>query len=283
MKPEIVQAGKLPSTKEGFFTSFPNDRLEALMVASDITRAESQIVLSIIRLTFGFQKEEAPISIAWLGHLTGLRRRSVSRCLTSLKGKNVVSSTGYELIDGQKVSIWKVPPPSTWKVVTAKSLPVVTTQTLPSAEGSDRPDPKVVTARSDIKETKKKKEFKKRSASADARSEPLKEFLFSDYKRIKDMSLNPVFDGSDGKALKGMLKDLPDVPIEVLQSAWTAFLLSQDRFYRKMHGSHPVRYWASNVNTFLELASNSPQAGHSRLSAHNTKVGQDWLSRTDAK
>jgi len=254
------------------------------MVAGDITRAESQIVLSIIRLTFGFQKKEVPISIAWLGHLTGLRRRSVSRCLVSLKGKNVVSSTGYELIEGQKVSIWKVPSPSTWKVVTAKSLPVVTTRTLPSAEGSDRTDPKVVTARSDIKEKKKRKEEKRRrSASADGRFKPLKEFLFSDYKRIKGMSLNPVFNGSDGKAVKDMLKDLPDTPTEIFQSAWTAFLLSQDGFYRKMHGSHPVRYWARNINAFLELISNGPQAGHSRLSAHNTKVGQDWLSRTDTK
>ncbi len=284
MKPEIVQGGELPSTEEGFFTSFPNDRLEALMSASAITRAESQVILSIVRLTFGFQKEEAPISIAWLGHLTGLPRRSVSRCLASLQGKNVVSSTGYQLIDGQKVSVWKVAPPSTWKVVTTRTPPVVTARTLPSAEGSDRTDPKVVTARSDIKETKKRKEEKKRrSASADVRFEPLKEFLFSDYKRIKGMSLNPVFNGSDGKALKDMLKDLPDTHVEVLQSAWTAFLLSHDKFYRKMHGSHPVRYWASNVNAFLELASHGSQAGHSQLSTHNAKVGRDWLSRAGAE
>ena len=253
------------------------------MVAGEISRAENQVVLSIARLTFGFQKEEAPISIGLLGQLTGLPRRSISRCLASLQDKNVVSSTGYELIERQKVSVWKFAPPSTWKVVSVRSLPVVTRQTLPSAKGSDRTDPKVVTARTPIKEKKKRKEEKKRSASADARFGPLQEFLFSDYKRIKDMSLNPVFNGSDGKALKGMLKDLPDVPIEVLQSAWTAFLLSPDKFYRKMHGSHPVRYWASNVNAFLELASNGSQAGHSRLSTHNAKVGRDWLSRAGAE
>ncbi len=221
MKPEIVQAGKLPSTEEGFFTSFPNDRLEALMVAGDITRSESQIVLSIIRLTLGFQKEEAPISISWLEQLTNLPRRTVTRSLVSLKEKKVVSSTGHKQIRGQKVSVWKVAPPSMWKVGTTTSL----LGTL----GRDASDLKVGTPRSPIKERKKKKEFKKGSASADARSEPLKEFLFSDYKRIKDMSLNPVFNGSDGKALTQMLRSLPEVPTEVLQLAWTAFLLSPDK------------------------------------------------------
>jgi len=138
------------------------------------------------------------------------------------------------------------------------------------------------------KQTSYKKEGKegketRSPGSADVRFKPLKEFLFSDYQQIKGMKLNPVFNGSDGKALTQMLKSLPEVPIEVLQSAWTAFLLSPDKFYRKLHGSHPVRYWASNVNTFLELASNGSQAGHSRISAHNTKVGQDWLSRTEGK
>ena len=283
MKPEIVQDGELPSREESFFTSFPNDRLEALMSASDITRAESQVILSIVRLTFGFQKDEAPISIAWLGHLTGLPRRSVSRCLASLQGKNVVSATGYQLIDGQKVSVWKVAPPSTWKVVTTRTLPSAKGSDRSDTTGSDHTDPKAVTTRSPIKETEKKKKKETRSASADERFKPLKDFVFSEYKRIKGMSLNPVFNGSDGKALTQMLRSLPQVPPEVLKSAWTAFLLSQDKFYRKMHGSHPVRYWASNVNAFLELASNGPQAGHSRLSAHNTKVGQDWLSRTNTK
>ena len=134
------------------FTSFPNDCLEVLIATDDITRAECQVVLAVIRLTFGYHVQQAPISIGRLEEETGLPRRTVTRCLDSLQEKNVVSLTGYEMIEKQKVSVREVPHPSTWKVGTAKSLQVGTVQSLPSAEGRERGDQKVGTIRSPIKE-----------------------------------------------------------------------------------------------------------------------------------
>ena len=125
------------------------------MASCDITRAESQVVLSIGRCTFGFHKEQAPISISWLEGLTSLPRRTVTRCMRSLQSKNVITPRGQERIKGQLVTVWKINPVSTWKVGTQASLEVGTVASLLNAPGRDPSDPKVGTARSPIKERKK--------------------------------------------------------------------------------------------------------------------------------
>jgi len=108
--------------REGF-TNCPNEVLEALMVAGDITRAESQIILTVARFSYGFRRETAPTSITFLERSTNLPRRTVRRCLASLQEKKVLALKGKERIRGKgpKVLAWKINHPKMWQVCTVAS------------------------------------------------------------------------------------------------------------------------------------------------------------------
>ncbi len=54
---------------------------------------------------------------------------------------------------------------------------------------------------------------------------------------------------SDYKALKELLKKLPDTPLEKLEEIALSFLNSDDKFDQKQ--GHPMRFWASNINRWL--------------------------------
>lgn len=186
------------------------------MACSEITRAESQVVLSVARCTFGFHKEQAPISISWLEGLTSLPRRTVTRCMSSLQSKNVISPKGRERIKGQLVTVWKINPVSTWKVGTQTSLEVGTPQSLLNAPGRDPSGPKVGTVGSPIKERKKEPTTEERA------------FLLNSKFFSKDKKLT-----EDPEAFINAWKDArPDLDILQSLKKADAYLLSTTKKYK---------------------------------------------------
>jgi len=102
------------------------------------------------------------------------------------------------------------------------------------------------------KETRKEnKKARSTPSGADPRFQPLVDYLFESYQEVVGLSLRPAYKAADGNSLKQLLKDLPDNDAESLKQAWLSFLNTRDEFHRKQIKQHPVRYWSSNINTFL--------------------------------
>ena len=114
------------------------------------------------------------------------------------------------------------------------------------------------------------------SETSDARHRALVDRLFETYQSETGMNLKPVFNGSDGKAIKNLLGALPDIGVEELTESWIGFLRTDDEFHRKHIGQHPVRWWASRVNAFL---SGEKKSGTSKTLRHNVRTGKAWLAR----
>ena len=264
------------------YTQFYHD-LEEALIRARLSGTEYAVFLAIQRLTIGWKGKSKGdyIPVSRLSQMTGRDPSGVRTALQSLSQKKMLLQLKVPTFS--RPAMWRVNDNlAEWEnTIREENTNTVSGDSLSQCEVSSIP--REETSSTSIETFKDTLQKTVRSPSVDIRFTPLKTFLFSKYKAIKSLELRPVFNASDGKALKEMLKDLPEIPIESFQSTWIAFLLSEDQFYRKMHGTHPVRYWASNINAFFDLASNGSKAGHSRLSTHNARVGQDWLSRTGGK
>ena len=85
------------------------------------------------------------------------------------------------------------------------------------------------------------------------------DFFFSQYKKHRGVDL--VCHDADFAQLSKLLKKLPDCKALDLCRSVKRFLTSPDKFHQGQ--SHPVRYWATNINAFLP---NSVSAGTSTSS-----------------
>jgi phage replication O-like protein O len=74
---------------ENGYTPIANELLEALF-QSELSRCEYQIVLAIIRKTYGYHKKEASIGNSQLALMTGIDRRNVGRTIRALSEKNIL-------------------------------------------------------------------------------------------------------------------------------------------------------------------------------------------------
>jgi len=108
-----------------------------------------------------------------------------------------------------------------------------------TAEGA-----KGVTAEVNLQKIKRERN---KSASADPRFQPLKEFFHEQYEEIRGTSLDT--NVSDYKALSDLLKRQPKLSLEDLQRSGVSYLKNDEPFY--VNQAHPLRYWANNINPFL--------------------------------
>ena len=74
---------------ENGYTPIANELLEALF-QSELSRCEYQIVLAIIRKTYGYHKKMAELSNSQLALMTGIDRRNVGRTIRALSEKNIL-------------------------------------------------------------------------------------------------------------------------------------------------------------------------------------------------
>src|SRR5512136_1294680 len=61
------------------------------LMSAGLTGSEFQVILAVIRRTWGWQRKETEISLAEFRRMTGHPERTAARCLVSLQEKNVLS------------------------------------------------------------------------------------------------------------------------------------------------------------------------------------------------
>lgn len=72
------------------FTRVPNE-IFLRLISGELSKVETQVLLTIVRLTIGFNKKSAPISIGIISKLTKLPSSKISHSLNTLQELNLVS------------------------------------------------------------------------------------------------------------------------------------------------------------------------------------------------
>lgn len=77
-----------PNMSKGF-TRVPNSILQTL-ISGDLSKNELQILSVVLRMTIGFNRESAPISLGVIQNLTGIQSSRISAALNTLSEKNLI-------------------------------------------------------------------------------------------------------------------------------------------------------------------------------------------------
>ena len=80
--------------EDGNYFPIKNEIIEAL-IGSTLNGRELQLVLTIIRKTYGFQKKEDTIPLSQISSLMGVDRRNLQRVLRRLVAKNIITRTSH--------------------------------------------------------------------------------------------------------------------------------------------------------------------------------------------
>jgi len=91
-----------PQLVDGY-TPIANELLESILLLN-LGRSELKIILAIMRLTYGWSRKEAEISVSVFQKLTGLDRRNAVRAIKNLLDGGLISrSEGNKMKYGQPV------------------------------------------------------------------------------------------------------------------------------------------------------------------------------------
>ena len=206
-----------------------------------LTGTQWDLVMVVIRKTWGWHKKQDYIPHSQFEKLTGRHRNSITRELSVLQNRNILKQT--QRPTPSQTAKWKFN--KDWE--SWESPPKVTPYKVPvTAEGDTSEGAKGVTADATLQKKGKRNKYTA-SSDADPRFNPLKEFFHTYYKKVRGTKL--VTDGSDFKALSELLKKVPDIPLKRLEAAAISYLNSSDDFDQKQ--GHPLRYWANNINPWL--------------------------------
>ncbi len=231
-----------PQVENGH-TRIADPVLEALMKAK-LTGTQWDLVMAIIRRTWGWEKTEDYISLTQFQKLTGRHRNLIARELTALQKRNIIKQTRKPTID--RAAKWKCN--KNWEVwVSPPRVTGITAErdTSQGDRGITAEGARGITAEVNLQETKRERN---KSAGADPRFQPLKKFFHEQYEEIRGTKL--VTDGSDYAGLRKLLKQNPEFSLEDLQQAAVRYLRSDKPFH--VDQGHPLRYWANNINPFLQ-------------------------------
>ena len=230
-----------PQAENGH-TDIAHEVLEALMQAK-LTGTQWDLVMAVIRKSWGWKKKQDRISLKQFQNLTGRHRNLIARELAFLQKRNIIQQTRKPTVDraakwkfNKDWETWQSPPRVTG--VTAEG------DTLQGDRGVTAEGAKGVTAEVNLQKIKRERN---KSASADPRFQPLKKFFHQQYEEIRGTSLDT--NASDYKALSDLLKRQPKLSLGDLQRAGVRYLKNDEPFY--VNQAHPLRYWASNINPFL--------------------------------
>jgi len=230
-----------PQVENGH-TRIADPVLEALMKAK-LTGTQWDLVMAIIRRTWGWEKTEDYISLTQFQKLTGRHRNLIARELTALQKRNIIKQTRKPTID--RAAKWKCN--KNWEVwVSPPRVTGITAEgdTSQGDRGITAEGARGITAEVNLQETKRERN---KSAGADPRFQPLKKFFHEQYEEIRGTKL--VTDVSDYAGLRKLLKENLEFSLEDLQQAAVRYLRSDKPFH--VDQGHPLRYWANNINPFL--------------------------------
>jgi len=230
-----------PQVEDGH-TRIADPVLEALMKAK-LTGTQWDLVMAIIRKTWGWGKTEDRISLTQFQNLTGRHRNLIARELTALQERNIIKQTRKPTVD--RAAKWKCN--KNWEVwVSPPRVTGITAEgdTSQGDRGITPEGARGITAEVNLQETKRERN---KSAGADPRFQPLKKFFHEQYEEIRGTKL--VTDGSDYEGLRRLLKQTPEFSLEDLQQAALRYLRSDKPFH--VDQGRPLRYWANNINPFL--------------------------------
>ena len=272
-----------------------NEVWEHLM-QSRVTCSELQLCMAVIRKTWGWKTKEAEISLHDFAIMTSNSESTVARGLSKLVSINMLVRTRG---GGRGIqSKWSFNKDwETWKTLSTvreniNSLKINTvlneSQSLPTVGEINLKDERVSHSNSlksqeqlPAKTTSKEKKANRASneAPSDPRLTPLKSFISEKFKAVRGCGM--ISDSSDWSKLSALLKSSREDPaycLEKLQTAWMAFLESEDQFHQKQ--GHPLRYWASNVNAFI---GNGARHGTHQLSLTGSEEPGSTLEKRNSR
>ncbi len=208
-----------------------------------LSGAELRIVLAIVRMTAGYQRESTPLSRSLFSRMTGLRERTITRALRTLRQKAIIERTN----SSERVAVWRIREVDSWTNPSGTKVAKMDDST-PDKSGQRRE-----TKLSTIKERNKDKSRRKKSARtcADDRFQPIVGFFFEHFTRTRGVKLDT--DAGDFGALRRLLKRRPEDSVDYLISSARLFLESRNNFH--LSQGRPLRYWASNINGFIPKGS----------------------------
>lgn len=126
-------------------------------------------------------------------------------------------------------------------------------------------------------EQKQGKPTKRASDSpADPRLHPMKEFIESEYHRVRGCAL--VTDSTDWMQFNAMLRKTNGrFDLAALKQAWTAFLESPNPYHQTQ--GHPLRFFSSNINGFVGARTHQVGQGRFDLHERNAEVLREFVAR----
>lgn len=94
--------------KENGYTSIANELMEAFARTPSIGSEAFQVLMLLLRRSYGFQKKEAEMSISFIAQGTGMKRRCASRAIERLVSKRLIVRTGSLVAINKNYDEWVV-------------------------------------------------------------------------------------------------------------------------------------------------------------------------------
>lgn len=107
--------------KENGYTSIANELLEAFARVPSLGSEAAQVLFLVLRRSYGFQKKDAEMSIAFIAKGTGMKRTNVVRATKRLVSKRILSHKDSVITLNKNYDTWLV----------SKRIPSIQTDTPP--------------------------------------------------------------------------------------------------------------------------------------------------------
>lgn len=94
--------------KENGFTQISNEILEAFARTPSLGSEAFQVLMLVLRYTYGFQRKDAEMSISFIAKGTGMKKRNVSRTIERLVSKRMIVRDKSLMIFNKNHEEWVV-------------------------------------------------------------------------------------------------------------------------------------------------------------------------------
>lgn len=152
--------------KENGYTSIANELMEAFARTPSIGSEAFQVLMLLLRRSYGFQKKDAEMSISFIAQGTGMKRRCASRAIERLVSKRLIVRAGSIVAINKNYDEWVVskrtPPVQTDTPPLSKRRTEVVSKRTPNKERvKETPEKEIpliaTTSVADVEKAKKKK------------------------------------------------------------------------------------------------------------------------------
>jgi len=258
------------------------------LASASLLGSEFQVLLAIIRKTWGWKKKRNELALSELCLLTALPHATAARAMKTLLEKGMLSQvkgggrgkrSQWSFVKDWEV--WKLSHAGDSKINSPRNETEIncpmdesssvspTGQINITDETVSRPNPLIPVAPASPKATSKERKAiqSHKQHETDSRLAPLKVFIEAEYLRARLCKL--ITDKSDWIQVNTMLRRTNGTfSAEQLEKAWTSFLESPSRFHQEQ--GHPLRWWASNLNAFVGIKA-APKSLFESVEDHNRR------------